>query len=253
MLDLGTGTGIWAIDFARRNPTSQVIGVDISVLQPEFVSKNLQFQIDDVEEEWTWRQDFDLIHCRMLDGCFKDMKSIFRKAFKYVTRHISNCSTDAVYYNRQLRPGGYFEVGDVLYIPQCDDGTLLPNSPIRQWGHLLAEAANNMGRPINLASQYRDMLIDVGFEDVCKKSVTWPTNPWARQHQYRRLGAWTQLTLCSELEALSMALFTHGLGWKRREILALCGRVRKEMENPEIHAYFCFVTCYGRKPVATVL
>jgi tRNA1(Val) A37 N6-methylase TrmN6 len=34
VLDIGTGTGIWAIDFADEHPETQVLGVDLSPIQP---------------------------------------------------------------------------------------------------------------------------------------------------------------------------------------------------------------------------
>lgn len=34
VLDLGTGTGIWAIDYADEHPEAKVIGVDLSPIQP---------------------------------------------------------------------------------------------------------------------------------------------------------------------------------------------------------------------------
>jgi ubiquinone/menaquinone biosynthesis C-methylase UbiE len=33
-LDIGTGTGIWAIDFADVHPETQVLGIDLSPIQP---------------------------------------------------------------------------------------------------------------------------------------------------------------------------------------------------------------------------
>ena len=34
VLDLGTGTGLWAIDFANIHPESEIIGNDLSPIQP---------------------------------------------------------------------------------------------------------------------------------------------------------------------------------------------------------------------------
>ncbi|KAM5381622.1 hypothetical protein ACJA88_004697 [Fusarium oxysporum] len=35
VLDLGTGTGIWAIDFADEHPSAEVVGTDLSPIQPD--------------------------------------------------------------------------------------------------------------------------------------------------------------------------------------------------------------------------
>ncbi len=86
VLDIGTGTGIWAIDFADKHPRATVIGVDLSPIQPLWVPQNCHFEIDDVELEWMWSGDFDFIHGRMLGGCFEDPASIFKKSFEYVAR-----------------------------------------------------------------------------------------------------------------------------------------------------------------------
>ncbi|KAJ0310947.1 hypothetical protein COL516b_001647 [Colletotrichum fioriniae] len=36
VLDVGTGSGIWAIDFGEEHPDAEVCGVDLSAVQPEF-------------------------------------------------------------------------------------------------------------------------------------------------------------------------------------------------------------------------
>ena len=36
VLDLGTGTGIWSVDFADQFPSAEVIGVDLAPLQPDW-------------------------------------------------------------------------------------------------------------------------------------------------------------------------------------------------------------------------
>jgi tRNA G46 methylase TrmB len=52
ILDLGTGTGIWCIEMADTYPDCQVIGTDLSPIQPQWVPPNLKFEIDDFEREW---------------------------------------------------------------------------------------------------------------------------------------------------------------------------------------------------------
>jgi len=39
-MDVGTGTGIWAIDMADRFPNAQVKGIDLSPIQPNWVPPN---------------------------------------------------------------------------------------------------------------------------------------------------------------------------------------------------------------------
>jgi SAM-dependent methyltransferase len=52
ILDLGTGTGIWCIDMADKFPDCEVIGTDLSPIQPELVPPNCKFYVDNYEDEW---------------------------------------------------------------------------------------------------------------------------------------------------------------------------------------------------------
>ena len=52
ILDIGCGTGIWALDMADEYPACQVIGTDLSPVQPTWVPPNCRFEVDDFELEW---------------------------------------------------------------------------------------------------------------------------------------------------------------------------------------------------------
>ncbi|KAK0612219.1 hypothetical protein B0T14DRAFT_572035 [Immersiella caudata] len=41
VINLGTGTGIWAIDFADQFPTAEVLGIDFAPIQPDWALKKL--------------------------------------------------------------------------------------------------------------------------------------------------------------------------------------------------------------------
>lgn len=45
VLDVGTGTGIWAMDFADEYPSAVVIGIDLSPIQPSWVPTNCKFLV----------------------------------------------------------------------------------------------------------------------------------------------------------------------------------------------------------------
>jgi hypothetical protein len=52
---------------AEKYPSAVVIGVDTAAVQPEMAPQNLQFEIDDVKNEWIYGHNgFDFIHAREL-------------------------------------------------------------------------------------------------------------------------------------------------------------------------------------------
>lgn len=67
VLDVGAGSGIWAIDFADKFPSAIVTGTDLSPPTPFLVPPNCHFQLEDANTDWTYeRSTFDLVHFRHL-------------------------------------------------------------------------------------------------------------------------------------------------------------------------------------------
>lgn len=48
------------------------------------VPPNLNFVVDDAEDDWVYHEKFDYIHARLLAGCFADWPKFFRQAYEYV-------------------------------------------------------------------------------------------------------------------------------------------------------------------------
>lgn len=234
VLDIGTGTGIWAIEFANTYPSARVIGTDLSVIQPaqpEVIPSNLSFEIDDAEDEWILPQKFDYIHGRTLATCFKDPPSIIGKAF------------DA------LAPGGYFELQDMC-LQTSDDGSM-NGTALLEWQTHVKEAATKTGVEWTNVPNYKRWMIEKGFEGVTEVSFRWPSNQWSRVRKERLLGAWTQAQIDNGmLESVSTRLFMMKLGWEKERLDEFLARVRRDTKDPRIKAYSPITVVYGRKPLS---
>ncbi|KAK1498233.1 TAM domain methyltransferase [Colletotrichum tamarilloi] len=233
VLDVGTGSGIWAIDFGEEHPDAEVCGVDLSAVQPEFVPPNVKFEIDDIDQPWTFSKPFDYIHSRMMNSSIKDWKAYIQTCFD------------------NLSPGGYLELIEFDAVPTSDDGTLKPDSAITKSATLLFDAAAIIGQPFEDISRMKDVLIETGFEDVHKQLYKWPTNSWPKNPKYKELGIWNHENAIAGWEGFCMAPCTRVHGWSREEVLVLMAEARKEFKNRTIHAYFNIWSIYGRKPLVS--
>jgi SAM-dependent methyltransferase len=83
VIDLGTGTGRWAIDFADHHEDAEVLGIDLSVVEGTS-HPNLRFIVDDICSEWTHNTKFDFVHSRALYGSIADWPSLYKQCFESV-------------------------------------------------------------------------------------------------------------------------------------------------------------------------
>ncbi|KAK3985306.1 Phosphoethanolamine N-methyltransferase 1 [Cladorrhinum sp. PSN332] len=220
VLDAGTGTGIWAVDFADEHPESHVIGVDLSPIQPNFVPPNVAFYVDDLESDWTFSEPFDFIYARMMTGAFTNWPKFFERAFD------------------NLAPGGWLELDDITFPALSDDGTLKPDSALQKWNDHVIEAGHVVGHSIESAKEYKKLMIEAGFVNVQEKLYKWPTNSWAKDKKFKEIGMWTEENFCGGIYGLSVALFTRALGWSTEELEVFLVDVRKDLRNRSIHAYW---------------
>ena len=54
----------------------------------------------------------------------------------------------------------------------------------------------------------------------------------------RTKGLWAHEATTSSLSGLSIARFTHGLGWSAEELEVFLVEVRKDLKNSKIHSYW---------------
>ncbi|KAI8649945.1 hypothetical protein NCS56_01445800 [Fusarium sp. Ph1] len=230
VLDVGCGTGIWSMDFADEHPEAEVLGVDLSPIQPTFVPPNVSFFVDDVEEEWAYTSLFDFIYLRAMTGSIRNWPKFFTQAY------------------HNLSPGGFIELMDPIYPVISDDETVSKDTAVYKWSSLMNEAATKIGSGLDSGLRYKDQLIEAGFVNVVETPYKWPMNTWPKDKKTKELGAWGNVNLVGGAQGLSLALFTKVLGWSPEELEVFLVDVRKDLCDKKLHGYWRVNVVYGQKP-----
>ncbi|KAL1865934.1 hypothetical protein VTK73DRAFT_4996 [Phialemonium thermophilum] len=231
VLDVGCGTGIWAINFADQHPSAEVIGVDLSPIQPNFVPPNCRFEVDDINKDWTYPENkFDFVHVRAMTGCIPDWTEFYKKAFKH------------------LKPGGWVEHVELWGIAKSDDGSLKEDSPYRKWVEVFEKIGAALGKPFFLADKDADFIRAAGFTGVVERRIKMPIGPWPKDKRLKNWGLWNRQFLLEGLEGFSIRGLTGLLGWTYEEAQVFLVEVRNELKNTSVHAYGDLTVIYGQKP-----
>ena len=228
VLDVGTGSGIWAIEFADMYPSANVLGIDLAPTQPTWVPPNLQFEVCDANDPWVFGRKFDYIHARHLHMAVEE-KKFFRQAY------------DA------LKPGGWFEMMETPLPLQCDDGTL-EGTALQRWSESMQKLGEAIGCGFENPWHYRQWIEETGFVDLQQHIHRYAINPWPKDKKMKRVGLWEQAVFTEGLEGFSVKLYVSMLGWTEQEVEVLLAQVRQDITNRKIHAYLSAHTVVARKP-----
>lgn len=285
VLDMGTGTGIWAMDFAeyvsletvdicpntfQRTPSrrgsghrpeshpAQVVSKEQGTGAQEHRSRNTAFtnggrtppncvfEVDDYESEWTYRRPFDFIIGRELEGCIGDDAGLFRRAYEH------------------LRPGGYLEMQGVYPEFVSDDDTAKGADNAHKWMRLMCEGSNSFGKSLEAAGSWKEKMIAAGFTDVQQELLKaskpryhadmhpltpqqLPIGGWPKDPKLKEIGKCQVYQELQVLDAYTPGLFSRVLGWSKTEIEVFLAKVRTDIKNPAIHIYLPVYFVWGRK------
>ncbi|KAL8734857.1 MAG: hypothetical protein Q9166_001209 [cf. Caloplaca sp. 2 TL-2023] len=235
-------------------PLKQILGNDLSPIQPRWyaiavlpfcaVSKrvlahrhgrvppNVRFEVDNVEEDWTYHQPFDYIHCRMMGNAIKDWPRLHRQCFEHT------------------KPGGWVEFIDLDLTWTSPDGSLQEHHAGKKFNIEFIEASRKANIEPCPGLFLEGWMRDAGFANIHAEKFVWPVGSWPKDKHLKEVGAWNFLQIMEGLEAFTFALFTRQLGMSKEEVEVICAKIRSEIKNPKIHAMFYLHVAYGQKPEA---
>lgn len=194
ILDVGTGTGVWAIAMAKKWRNAKVVATDLT-LPPQSVDtpSNLKFVRHNANDlEWPLEK-FHFIHGRMLDAGIHDWPMFRGTCF------------------RHLAPGGYLELAHVTHpmhseFPEFDNANA---SPFLHLMHQITLASKKVGIDYDVSSKHLQGLTDVGFEDVEETAIVWPLGSWSQQENQQNIGMLSLKNTMGIVDLAAKSILTH--------------------------------------------
>ncbi len=217
ILDVGTGTGEWAIKVAETFPNCEVVGTDIAAIaETRSVPMNVFFEIEDAEEWDKLPNHYDMIHFRSMEGAFKDWRTIYKNVFN------------------SLKPGGWVELQDF----DTTDGLtkfmeqFSANSPIHDLFRDFVVASHKSGRSCGSAHMDPRLFMDAGFVDVSEYDHHIPITVAEKS-----VGKIWLISCLDSMEAQCLRLLTEQMGWDPDKCKEACETAAREMaelaKNPQ--------------------
>jgi hypothetical protein len=103
----------------------------------------------------------------------------------------------------------------------------------------MIEAAGKAGRPMDqTGDSFKQWMEEAGFENIEIKIFAWPSNVWPKNKSLKEIGRWNEINLIQGVEGFTLALLTRVLGWSKAEVEILSAKVKNDLKNRSIHAYF---------------
>ncbi|KZL74080.1 UMTA methyltransferase family protein [Colletotrichum tofieldiae] len=232
ILDVGTGTGIWAVEMGDFFENAEIIGNDLSAIQPQWVPSNVKFEIDDVESSWVGNKKYDFIMCRYMAAAIRDWPKLVKNIYN------------------NLNPGGWAEFQDMDIELYSDDGTLTESHATRDWSKTFVNTLRSIGLDPAPGPQLEGWVRGHGgFDKVAHQKFKAPVGPWPKDKNLKDLGMLNLVQSLEGLEGFSLKMFCGVLGRTKEEVLVQLAGVRKELKSNAFHCQFDIHVVYGQKPL----
>ncbi|KAH8678415.1 S-adenosyl-L-methionine-dependent methyltransferase [Xylariales sp. PMI_506] len=246
VLDVATGTGLWVHEFAEQNPSSFVIGTDLSSIQPLPRTPNCAFVKADAEDSWIFPDSnadhasctpgtlcehlikFDYVHLRMVVTCFNDTRTVIANAYD------------------NMKPNGWIEFQDISF----KYGQANPdykNDAFMRCNEGCVKGAAALGRNLEKTWKYQEWVKEAGFVDVTERQFILPIGPWPQEPKLKKVGLYNLSNMYDGVRGISWKMLQYA-GYTPEEIESLITDVQAELRDPQNYAYSVIYVVYGRKP-----
>lgn len=233
--DLGTGTGIWATEFAHQYPGTEVVGFDLSLPSASYNTApglhNVHFEVHDILLPWPSQGPaagpFDFIHGRQVLINLRDPDLALQRAWD------------------NLQPGGLIEMAESWnpFISELEaegkDTSAATTPLLVEWHRQTVAATAKLGCDAAYAAKLPDTLRVLGFEDINVSDIKVPLGGWRvdgkeLDERTRKIDAGLRKMFVTGVPGMTTAMFVKGLGWSKESAMEYSARVIKEFQREDL-------------------
>ncbi|KDQ60927.1 hypothetical protein JAAARDRAFT_173301 [Jaapia argillacea MUCL 33604] len=228
ILDIGTGSGSWALDMAKEFPHCDVVGIDLAPVRlVELPPINCRFEIDDANLGFPhYRNSFDVVHCRAISGGIRDFQELLSEIVDV------------------LRPGGVLLLADgemQLYdANKVAMAVVEPGEPGFSWTQRIFFATynsmKNRGSCIDSPHmsptwlEAMEGLVDI---DWCKVFI--PLGPWPADPLEQMLGEMNRTNCLKHISGMAPLLLNEG--YFQETVDKMIREATLELTELRVHLY----------------
>ena len=215
ILEIGCGSGAWAIAYALKYPEAQVTAIDVTPPSLSSPPKNLTILADNAEQDWSFDNKFDYIHVRMLTVVIRDWPAFFRRCWEH------------------LNPDGWIELADSSAPFRAENQAVnCENSVFLRVGFLYYQGLLHNGIDIMAAHHHTDRLKLQGFVNVYQEMIKWPTNGrWQSEERLKTMGDMICKNWSNFSRAVTLKAFRATLQMDDEKVNDLVDIMLDEVEN----------------------
>lgn len=226
VLDVGCGSGAWAVSYAQAFPNSEVVATDISPPAIKDKPSNLTISSSadaQKESDWPKGRTFDYIHLRLLTLAIRDWSSVISLCWKH------------------LNSGGWLEIDDARFPYAAENEQAnIENSLFLRSSYLQMQAQKMNQLDITASAHHIDRLKLQGFSNISQTIEKWPVNgEWPQDEKYKQIGAMTGRNWEQMFGRYGPLILTSKLQMSTEKAAAFVKDMLEECKNDrDMHYYF---------------